>query len=1152
MGIRFIYGRAGSGKSTFCLEQIKKKLSNNNGNKLIIIVPEQYTFQREKDLLRVVGEEALLRAEVISFKRMARKVFDECGGRVHRIIKDEGKNMLIYKLLQEKGEELSYFNRISKQQGFIDIISKTITEFKKYNISKEILLEGVEKTEDIDLKDKLVDLANIFEEYNSRIENKVIDGDDELTILSKKLIGCNIYEGAEIWIDEFTTFTPQQMDIINELSKTAKTINITLCMSNSSNKEEDVTDIFNAIKNTEKRIVKMMEENNIGYLEPIDLNKGVPYRFRDSKELAHLEEHFFTYPFKIYNGENSNIRLYKANNSYDEIDTIAKDIIRLVRDKNFRYKDIAVICRNINDYEKITSVIFTQYGIPYFLDRKIQVLSNPIIILIMSAIEILIRNWSYESIFKYLKSGLINMEREYIDKLENYVLENGIKGYKWTTEDVNNGFFNRENDISQEELEIKEIMEYIREPLMDFHNKIKGNKRVKDICTAVFEFLLELKVFEKIEDWIKDFEEESLEIKIKEYEQVPKIIMEVLDQAVEVMGEDKVSPKEFYKILNAGFESKEIGVIPVALDQINIGDIARVKGREVKALYIIGVNDGILPSATKEEGIISDRDRDLLREIDIELAATTKARAFEEQYMVYTALTISSRYMMITYPMADFEGKSLRPSIIIPRLKRVMKPLKEESELFNYFNRDKYSKITTPTPTFNELVLALRKQVDNENIEEYWQEVYKWFLTREGFVEKTKNIFDGINYTNLENEVSREKLISLYKNNYGNLRFDVSRLEQYASCPFSYFVKYGLKARDRKIYEFSAPDLGSFMHEILDNFTTRVKNENISWSELNREKCRVIVDELVDKKLKEDVNSILNSSNRYKYFTNRFKRVITKSVSVISEQIKRGQFEVFSNEFSFGDVGSGEPIKLDLPSGERVYLTGRIDRIDTLVMNGVTYLRVVDYKSSAKKFDLAELFAGIQMQLLVYIDALIRNSKYILETGAVPGAILYFKIDDPILKGESILDEEKLKEEILKSLKMEGLLLKDAEVVRAMDNDMSSFSLVIPAKFNKNGEFDKTSSVATEEEFNLLREYVNIKMIELCTDMLSGNIKIQPIKYKDRDNCEFCDYSSICQFDTSIQDNNYNLIFKKSDDEIWSKIRKCVKGDCVEDDNEMD
>ena len=377
---------------------------------------------------------------------------------------------------------------------------------------------------------------------------------------------------------------------------------------------------------------------------------------------------------------------------------IAKDIVRLVRDKGYRYKDIAVVCRDIGSYEKITSVLFNQYDIPYFLDKKIEILNNPLVILIISAFEILIQNWSYESVFKYLKSGLIKIERNYIDILENYILANGLKGYRWTTEEVNDGYFESEDVYEdQDELLIKEIMEEVREPLMNFHKKIKDNKSVREICTAIYELMIDLDVFKTIEAWIEGFREEGLEAKVTEYEQVPSMVIEILDQAVDVIGNEKISPKEFYKVLNAGFESKEIGVIPVALDQVNIGDIARIKGREVKALYIIGVNDGILPAASKDEGILSDRDRDILKDMGIELASTTKTRAFEEQYMVYTALTIPSKYLMVTYPMADFEGKSLRPSIIIPRLKRILSNLKEESDIFNFPQKyDEFNKITTP------------------------------------------------------------------------------------------------------------------------------------------------------------------------------------------------------------------------------------------------------------------------------------------------------------------------------------------------------------------------------------------------------------------------------------------------------------------------
>ena len=1135
MSIRFIYGRAGTGKSFFCIDEIKKKITNyDEDNRLIYIVPEQYTFQRETLLLRKVTEKGLLRAEVISFKRMAHRVFEECGGRVHDRVKDSGKNMLIHRIFQEDEENLKYFNKISKEQGFIDIISKTITEFKKYNITPEMLNEEAENVEEEELNKKLIDLGLIYEKYNTSIEENMIDVDDELTMLAERLINCSLYDGAEVWIDEFTTFTPQQLEVIRILSKKCKTINITLCMDEigSSKNSNEVTDIFNSIKRTELMLLNIMRQENIEYLEPIDLNKNQDNRFKDSKELQHLEKYFYTYPFKTYTGEIQDIRLYKANNSYDEIETVAKEILRLVREENYRYKDISVVCRNIENYEKITAVIFDEYDIPYFLDKKIDILSNPLVVLILSALEVSIKNWSYESVFKYLKSGLTGIKRDEIDILENHILAYGISGYKWT------GELHRNED---EENTLIDIMEKVRTPLIKLHSTIAKKSSIRNICKAIYEFLVELDVFARIDLWIEYFEEKGLEDKVKEYDQILKVVIDILDQAVETIGNEEIELTQFYKILNSGFESQEIGVIPVSIDQINIGDIARIKGRDVKALFIIGVNDGVLPSSNKEEGILSDRDREILQEKGIELASTTKSKVFEEQFMVYTALTLAEKFLMISYPMADFEGKSLRPSIVIPRIKNIFKKLEEESSLYNLREKnDKYYNVVAPRPTFNELILALRKNYENEEIDKYWDDVYSWYINNQEFKNKAGHVIDGIGYTNLQNKVPKDIIKSLYSTDKGSLLFSVSRLEKYAECPFSYFIQYGLKAKDRRIHEFTAPDLGSFMHDVLDDFTKKIKRESISWSELDIHKCRSIVNELVDIKLKEDTTSILNSNKRYKYFTERFKRVITKSVSVISEQMKLGEFEIFSNEFVFGKYDDGAPIKITLPSGEEVYLTGRIDRIDKLDMDGKTYIRIVDYKTGAKKFDLNELYHGIQIQLLVYLDAILKNSEYILKNQAIPGAILYFKIDDPIIKSQTELEDEKIREEVMKKLKMNGLLLKDAKLVRAMDNNIGRYSLVIPASLKNDGDFGSNSSVITEQQFDLLREYVNDKMVELCEEMLSGTIKIEPCKTERGPYCEFCDYSAICQFDTGIRGNTYKTINKKSDDEIWQKIEKKV------------
>ncbi|MGU8365052.1 helicase-exonuclease AddAB subunit AddB [Clostridium perfringens] len=1154
MGLKIIYGRAGTGKSTFCINQIKKKINNSPTNKLILLVPEQFTFQTENKVLNAIGERYVLNAEVLSFKRLAHNVFNECGGATRTIMGDAGKSMLIFKVLEDLGDNMTVFKNASRQKGFIDIASKTITEFKKYNVNNEVLDLTINEIEDENLKMKMEELKDVFNEFNSRLHEGYVDEEDQLLLLNEKLDGCSLYDGAEIWIDEFSSFTPNQLSVIGKLLKRAKSVNITLSID-EVNLPKGESDLFVATKNTEKRLMNLIQEEGIAFNGYINLNEDIPYRFKENKELAHIERQLYAYPFKQYRGKNNSLRLYRANNNYDEIEFVAKDILRLVREKQYRFKDISVICRDVDNYEKVVSAIFSEYEIPYYIDKKIDIASNPLIVFINSAVDIISKNWTYESMFKYLKTGLIKEFRgiegaEFIDELENYVLAYGIKGKKWMEEWVNySSSILKEEDISEENKQRLERLNDIREtivtPLDEFNKQCKGKKTLKEFATILYEFLdSKLDIMDTIDKYVEYFKENDMAIEAKEYSEVRDIFIDVLEQAVDVLGNEVMDLNEFMKVLNIGLSQYEMGLIPVALDQVNIGDITRIKSRGTKALYIIGVNDGVLPSASKEEGILSDNDREILLEKGISLASDTRTKIFEEQFLVYTAFTIAEEYLVVTYPLADFEGKSQRPSIIVHRLKKILPNVKEESEGFKLVN-DKYEKISAKIPTLNELMIAIRKNYDGAEIEDYWKYVYDWYLREPKWKERIEYVRKGLEYTNLENNISKEKAKKLYEDNKNKISLSVSRLERYAQCPFAYYIQYGLKAKDRKIYEFTAPDLGSFMHEILDEFTNEIKEKDLKWSDLSKENCRNIINSLVDNQVKNNKSSILNSSKRYSYFTDRFKRILTKSVMVISEQMKRSDFEIYKNELAFGFSKDVNSIKLDLPSGESFYLNGRIDRVDKLNLEGETYLRIIDYKTDSKKFDLNKFYNGLQMQLLVYLDALINNSENIVENQAMPGAILYFRIDDPILKSKGDLTEEEIKSEVLKELKLEGLLLDDVKVVKAMDNTLEpgTHSLIIPANMKKAGDLGKNKALITMEQFELLRKYVNEKMVEICQNMIEGKIDIEPCKENKNIVCDYCNYSHICQFDSSLEDNRYKVIPKKKDEEIWKSINEKVGGE---------
>jgi ATP-dependent helicase/nuclease subunit B len=962
-----------------------------------------------------------------------------------------------------------------------------------------------------------------------------------------------LYDDAEIWIDEFSTFTPQQYVVIEKLLKKCKRVNITLCADTLKEiSSADNTDIFSVTKNTERRLLRLAEDNNIGYEEPIDLNPDCCPRFRDSAELQHTEKHFFSFPYSYYKEVPKNLRLYKALNSYDEIEQVARDITRLTRDKGYRFREIAVVCRDINNYEKITSAIFGSYNIPYFLDKKRAITANPLIILITSVFDIFTKNWSYEAVFRYLKTGLTGINREAVDLLENYVLANGIRGRKWTEEELWNYKINYGTEEEAMTLyesstlnRINETKELIVTPLIRFHRSLKKESTIRNICIALYDFLKDIKALETIEEWTNSFNENGEQEISNEYDQIADIVMRILDQLVEVMGDEKVGLEKFVKIITVGFEKHEMGLIPVSLDEVMIGNIARIRSHGVKALYIIGVNDGVFPAVSKEEGILSDRDRITLKEKGLELAPDTKAQAFEEQYLVYTTLTTPNNYMMISYPMADFEGKALRPSVIISRIKKIFPKLLEESDIVRRKDlNEKMELIVSPEPTFNELVTALRRNYEGEEVEEIWGQVYNWYAEKQEWKRKASRIFKGLEYNNQVDRVDADKVRRLYGK---PLYFSVSRVEQYAECPFAYYVKYGLKAKDRKIYEFSSPDFGSFMHGVLDRFSDEVSQNNLKWQELTKEWCKNTINDLVEDELKRKTGSILNSSARYKHLADRLKRILTKSVSIISEHIRKSSFEPLANELVFGKGGDLPPIKLNLPSGEEILLMGRVDRVDSMNLEEGTYLRIIDYKSGNKNFNLSEVYYGLQLQLLVYLDALITNAEHYIEKQAIPGAILYFKIDDPIVKGIKNMSDEDIEKEVMKRLKMNGLLLKDAKIVKEMDKGMEGYSLIIPARINKDGSLSKSPSIITLEQFNILRKYVRNTMVNLCEEMLNGNIEIKPSKDRKYTACNFCTYSAICQFDSTMKDNRYRNVNKKKDEEVWCLMEERIGDNEIEE-----
>lgn len=1144
MSLRIIYGRAGSGKTYYCLNEIKDRITSGATYPLVLLVPEQYTFQAERDLIKILNTGGILGNEVLSFRRLAYRVFNEVGGITLPHLHSAGKSIIIYKILSKAKNDLRIFTKAADSQGFVATISNLLTEFKRYNLTPEDLKQTAAKLADDDLlKDKLEELGYIYTEYEKNIEEKYRDADDDLTLAARKLEDTDFLTGAEIWVDGFAGFTPQEYKVLAQLLPRVKRLNVCLCTDSLEQAGFfDETDVFAPVKRAFGRLRAISEELGIKMEPAVNLNGDALPRFQNSEELSHLERHFYAYPYKAFSEQTKTISLYSALNIFTEIESVARDIIRLVRDEGLRYRDIAVVTRDLCSYESLIQVIFDEYEIPYFLDRKMEIIKHPLVRLILAMLDIFNHNWTYEAVFSYLKTGLTGIKAQSIDLLENYVLACGIRGNIW----VKNEPWTMDPDFlpdekNKESLEqrlkiINEIRYQVTAPLLEFRRQTKGRQKAADFCAALYDFLCSINIPERIEEQIQHFKANGQLALANEYSQVWNIVMEVLDQVVEVMGEDKSSLEKFSDIFEIAFAEYQVGFIPASLDQVLVGSVERSKSHEIQALYILGVNDGVFPSAAFEEGILSDRERLELRANGLELAQDTRTQAFDEQYLVYQSLTTPAKYLHLSWPIADQEGRSKRPSIIISRLRKIFPKIAETSDIQETGPDEELQKLAAKYPAFREMVGALRAKADGKTISPLWESVYLWFQQQPNWQERCAGISSAFAYKNIAEPVSKEKITSLFGS---PVYASVSRLERYNSCPFSFYIQYGLAAKERKIYRLTPPDVGTFLHAVLERFSQLVADQNLSWRQLDRDWCAEQVTSIVDDMLEKMQGSGFAGNRRYRTLARRLQRVVTRTVWLIIEHFKHSSFEPVGYEIGFGDGAELPAIVLELDSGEQIKLTGRIDRIDALRTEEGTYLRIVDYKSGSKDFKLADAYYGLEIQLLTYLDALAENPGLGLKGPVLPGGVLYFKIDDPLIKMQSTPEE--IEKAIMKKLKMKGLLLADVKLLKEMDKNLGRTSLIIPASLTKDEQIGRYSSTASLEQFHLLRKYLRRLLKGIGAEILKGNVAINPYKKKNRTACQYCNFTAICQFDPSLQENSYKILPEPKDQEIWKMLAEQIE-----------
>ena len=1241
--MKLIYGRAGSGKSEYVFNEVAKrlekyennslknengKLENNENEKIFIITPEQFSYTAEKRLLEKIESSATTNVEVISFERMAYRVIKELftGNKIN--LEKSSKAMIIFDAINKNRKDLKF---LGGSLDNIDTILTQITEFKKHNISVKMLEEQIKNTKDEYLRAKLKDKLIMYKAMQEKLTDEFIDENDLLTILAENIEESHLFDNSIIYIDEFAGFTKQEFSVIEKLEKIAKELYITICTDELRTYKKPENDIFYDNKQTVQTLKKIAD---IDDEKQIKLENS--YRFKND-ELKHLEQNIFSVPYKVYNKETENIEIYFAENQYEEIENISEKIFKLVRDNGYRYNDIAVICNNIDTYSSIIRAIFAEKNIPVFIDEKKDVTQNILIKYAISVLEIFSKNWTYESVFNYLKTGIVKIDD--IFELENYCLKWGIKGSKfykekWNFEkentkelfeekedddiaDSNNLESNSTNELAsqiginktdnegiiniengkkinkKDDINFKVDKEKIVKPLLDLKEKLKGNMTAEDISKIIYEFYKNQifdkngQLINKNEKYTSNSESASLNNQDEEEIEAWNLIIDALAEIANVFKNQKMSFDEYSKILKTAIQSKEIGQIPESQDTVIVGDVNRTKSHKVRAVFIIGANDGVFPSKISSEGFFNDKDREKLKQENFELAKGTVEKMYEENFNIYKALTTAEEKLYLSYSLSDTDSKTLRKSLIISKIKRIFPKIIEETKnnkLEKNLNAEKENlieeinlkeekhqlekeanlrdEILTKDSTF----LKLLENIDNED----WKEVFLWYNNNEP--EKLESAINGLSYTNLPKKITSESIDKIYGE---KMKTSVSRLETYMSCPFSYYLKYGLKLSEKEKLEVKTVDTGSFMHEVIDEFFKRLmKNEenselqqstqnekensqniknlqndeslndienstenldgNYTIYTIDENGIEKIVSEIVDKKLESA--SKFNQTAKYKILVQRLKKVITMSLKYIVSTLKNSSFRALGTEVKFDNTDDSKypPIEVKLDNGKTVSIIGKIDRIDVAKMPDGKYIRIIDYKSSTKDLDLNKFVAGLQLQLITYVDAVCKNEN------VSPAGALYFSLLEPKIAKRNVSKEE-IEEILRENYRMNGIVVANIDVVKAMDNKLESGkSAIIPVTIKDNKINERVSSTVTKEEFEALQKY-SVKLIkQISEEILSGNIALKPYYNvnKKATPCKYCQYKSICQFDQKLKNNYYRVIPKEAKANILQKIEE--------------
>ena len=1123
MALQFIMGPPGSGKSHYLYEKVTKASLEHPETNYIVLVPEQFTMQTQKDLVMASPRKGIMNVDVLSFGRLAHRIFEETGGNQRTVLDDVGKSFVLRKIAGDCEAELRVLGSNLKKTGYIGEVKSVISEFTQYDIQEETLEQMIEEVKDSsNLYYKLQDIKTIYHGFREYLREKYITGEELLDVLCTVVGESKILKDSVVVLDGFTGFTPVQNKLLRELFGVCKRVVITVTMEQKENpfSYKHPYQLFALSKQMVTSLITIAKETKTDVEEPIYLYDRPIYRFRENTALAFLEAHLFRYSKEQYEKEQDCIQVYCAKNPKEEVDFAAQKIRNLARTRGYRYREIAIIASDLNTYGNQIEKIFGEYQIPIFMDHKRSILLNSFVEYVRSLLAMVEQNFSYESVFRYLRTGLTGFSDEEIDIVENYVIALGIRGYKKWQEK----WIRRARGMEETELErINDIKERFLIQVEDVTMVLKKrNKTVSEVTKALYDFLAKEELQKKVKEYEIRFGNDGELALEKEYGQVYRIVIELFDKFVELLGEEQIALKEYC-------EEAKVGVIPPSLDQVVAGDIERTRIKDIKAVFLLGANDMYIPGKENAGGILSEHDRELLQKGGVVLAPGAKEKAFIQKFYLYLLMTKPSEQLYVTYSKVSADGKTLRPAYLIQDLRRMYKKMEIQDA-----DCQPDKKELTPKSGFAYLIEKLQKK--HEGLGTEWQELYTWYRQNPKWRKKIEQIVEACFYEKPKDGLTTRTAQRLYGTILEN---SVTRLEKFSACAYAHFLSYGLNLREREEYTFQAIDLGNIFHSAIEHFAKKLEAEGYTWTTLPEVRREELIEESVEESIVDYGNTILYSSARNEYIIKRLKRMMRRTVWALTKQLEKGDFMPGGYEISFGGASGLSTSDIALDGHGRMRLRGKIDRVDICEDEDNVYVKVIDYKTGAKAFDLGELYYGLQLQLVLYLNtALELESRKNHGKTVIPAGIFYYQMKDPIVDKEK--DEEKLEKKILKELRLDGVVNAREEVVRHLDREISGNSLVVPIGRNKDRSLSKASKTATQEEFELISEYAKKQMKQIGTRILEGETEVSPYELGTMTGCSYCPYKAICGFEEKIPGYEYRRLQKLKKDEALMKMRKEV------------